>query len=99
MKHFMVEILYLVPFEEMSEIVPEHRAFLQGGYDRGWLLMSGPMVPKTGGIVIARAPSLEDIRAFFANDPYLLKGVANHRIVEFEPVKRQAQMEEWVTGD
>jgi uncharacterized protein YciI len=98
MKHFLIKITYLVPFEQMSEIVPEHRAFLQDGYERSWLLMSGPMSPKTGGIVIARAPSSEEIQAFFANDPYLLKGVASHRIVEFEPVKRQAFIEAWVAG-
>ena len=33
MKHFVLEGEYLVPFEELSELIPKHRAFLQKGYD------------------------------------------------------------------
>lgn len=98
MQHFLVEITYTVPFETLSEVVPEHRAFLQTGYEMGWLLMSGPQNPKTGGIVIAKAPSLDDMHAFFAKDPYVVKGLARYRFVEFEPVKRQAFLEDWITS-
>ncbi len=35
MKHFLVEIQYLVPVEQMADILPDHRAFLQTGYDKG----------------------------------------------------------------
>jgi uncharacterized protein YciI len=96
MKHFIVEITYTAPFEQLSETVPEHRAFLQTGYDSGWLLCSGPQVPKTGGIVVARAPSLKEIESFFTNDPYQQKGMATYRFCEFEPVKRQSFLEDWV---
>ena len=98
MKHFMVEITYTVPFENLSSVLPEHRAFLQPGYDRGWLLMSGPLNPKTGGIVIARAPGVEDLREFFQHDPFAVKGLATYTFVEFDPVKRQSFMEEWISG-
>ena len=97
MKNFMIEITYIVPFEQLTDTVPEHRNFLQTGYDKGWLLCSGPQVPKTGGIVIARAPSMEEIVQFFTNDPYQKKGFATYRFCEFEPVKRQAFLEDWVS--
>jgi uncharacterized protein YciI len=97
MKHFIVEITYTVPFEALTEVVPVHRAFLQEGYDKGWLLMSGPLNPKTGGIVVGRAPSVDDLRDFFRKDPYSIKGLATYKFVEFEPVKRQAFLEEWVS--
>jgi uncharacterized protein YciI len=98
MKHFIVEINYKIPAEQMAEIVVEHRQFLQTGYDRGLLLCSGPRVPRTGGMVVARAASLEEIQRFFADDPYHLHDVAEHHFVEFEPVKRQAFLEDWVAG-
>lgn len=98
MLHFLVEITYTVAFEALSSVVPDHRAFLQTGYDKGWLLMSGPLNPKTGGIVVAKAPSIDDLRAFFSKDPYSIKGLAKYRFVEFEPVKRQALLEDWVTS-
>jgi len=98
-KHFIVELTYCVPFEQLSALVPEHRTFLQAGYERGWLLMSGPQVPKTGGIIVARAPGLEDLQAYFCGDPFARHGVAVYRYVEFEPVRRQAGMEGWAAGE
>ena len=97
-KFFVVEVTYLIPVEQLGETLGEHRAFLQTGYDQGWLLLSGPQSPKTGGIIIARAPSRQAIEAFFSHDPYQVKGMATYRFVEFEPVKRAPMMEEWVTG-
>jgi uncharacterized protein YciI len=98
MRHFIIEITYLVPFEQLGATVAEHRAFLQTGYDLGLLLFSGPQNPKTGGIVVARAKSSEEIQAFFAKDPYALSGKGKHRFVEFEPVKNQPFLAEWITG-
>jgi len=98
MKHFLVEINYLVPAETIGETVVEHRAFLQTGYDRGLLLISGPRVPRTGGVVIARAGSLQEIQEFFRDDPYQQKGLAAYTFTEFDPVKRQPFLEDWATG-
>jgi uncharacterized protein YciI len=98
MKHYVVEITFTAPLTRIEEILPQHRAFLQTGYDRGWLLMSGPLQPRTGGLVVARSPSLEEIQSFFRQDPYQLNGVATYRFVEFSPVKRQPSMESWING-
>lgn len=96
MNHFVVEITYSVPFEQLSATVPAHRAFLQTGYDRGWLLCSGPLPSRTGGIVVARAPSLEELEAFFTDDPYQRQNLATYRFIAFEPVKFQPFLAEWV---
>ncbi|GAP16487.1 YciI family protein [Levilinea saccharolytica] len=98
MKHFLIEITYTVPAEGLGEVVAAHRAFLREGYDRGLLLLSGPQVPRVGGIAVGRAESREEIEAFFNQDPYLQAGVATHRIVEFDPVLRQDWLETWVMG-
>ena len=58
MKHFLVDIDYLVPVEELAEILPRHRAFLQTGYDKGILLCSGPKEPRTGGLAVAAGAGL-----------------------------------------
>ncbi len=99
MKHFLVEIEYTAPIEIINMIVDEHRQFLQTGYDKGWLLMSGPKFPKTGGLVIARAPSMEAIQEFFFTDPYQQHKAATYRFVEFEPVKYQTFMNEWIHSE
>ena len=96
MKHFIIDIHYLIPAEQLGETTTEHRAFLQGGYKQGMLLFSGPKVPKTGGIIVARAESLEKLVEFFNNDPYQKKGVATYQFVEFNPVLNQEFLTDWV---
>ena len=98
MKHFLVLINYTVPADQFGENVKLHRDFLQGGYERGWLLMSGPRNPKTCGIAIARAPSQQDLADFFKDDPYRLLGLADHEFIEFDPVKHQPWLSEWING-
>ena len=95
-KYFMIEITYLIPAEQMVEITTKHRAFLKDGYECGWLLISGPQVPRTGGLVVGRAPSLEAIQGLFSNDPYQVEKVATYRFVEFNPIFRQAFLEDWI---
>ena len=52
MRHFIVELTYTVPFEQLADVIPLHRSFLQAGYERGDVLCSGPQLPKTGGIIV-----------------------------------------------
>jgi uncharacterized protein YciI len=95
MKHFIVEINYLVPLDRVQQSVPAHRAYLQLGYDAGLLLCSGPKVPATGGFMLARAASLEALQSFFAQDPFSTEKLASFAFSEFQPVKRQGWAEAW----
>jgi uncharacterized protein YciI len=99
MKHFLVDINYLVPIEQLADIVPVHRAFLQTGYDQGILLLSGPREPRTGGIVIARAETQADLESFFRQDPYAIQKVATHSLIEFNPVLFQPWLNNWIKGE
>lgn len=98
MTHFIITLTFKVPFDTFGDAVQRHRAFLQEGYDQGFLLCSGPLETRTGGIVIARAESPEALQAFFSRDPYRCEGLAEHAFQAFTPAKRQPFLEAWVTG-
>ena len=98
MCHFLIEITYKVPTEKLDEFVSLHRSFLQTGYDSGLLLYSGPQEPRVGGIILARAESKEVIIEFFSHDPYQKNKIAEYRLVEFNPVKFQPFLQEWIEG-
>jgi uncharacterized protein YciI len=98
MKSFIIEVTYTAPLDQIDANVTEHRAFLQTGYDKGWLLCSGPQNPRTGGMIVARAPSLDELKNFCNQDPFIQRKLASYRFVEFNPVKRQAFMEDWLNG-
>lgn len=91
LKYFIIDYHYLVPFEKVAENVADHRAHLDEGYAKGWFLASGPQNPKTGGLLIARAPERSDLDAFFARDPFVTRKIAEPRVIEFEPVKRHPE--------
>lgn len=96
MKHFVVEIIYKAPLEKINEVRDRHRAFLDDGYKRGMILMSGPQVPRIGGVIIGRADSMEDFASLLADDPYQVEGVAEYKFMEFTPVHFQEIIKEWI---
>lgn len=98
LKYFVLELTYLAPLDKVAEGVVEHRAHLDLGYQRGWLLASGPQNPKVGGVVIARAPERADLEAFIAQDPFVINKIASYRFIEFEPVKRHPEMAGFFTA-
>jgi uncharacterized protein YciI len=99
MQIFVILITYRKPVEEISETVVRHRQFLHGGFQRGWLLFSGPQEDRKGGIILARAPSQADLEEFFKNDPYRLEAVADHRFLPFNPVLSQDFIKPWLAGE
>ena len=95
MKHFLLEGEYLVPFEELSELIPKHREFLQRGYDSGFFLCSGPQIAR-GGFLIARADSLAKLEELLAEEPFTkAKKMRFSRITEFNPVQHQPILKDW----
>lgn len=96
MKHFIVEIIYKVPLEKIDAVRDRHRGFLEKGYEKGIILMSGPQVPRTGGIIIARGSSMEEVAQFLENDPYQIEKVADYKFLEFNPVHFQELIKEWI---
>jgi uncharacterized protein YciI len=96
MKHFMIEMTYLVPFKDIEKILKEHREFLDIGYQKDLLLCSGPQNPRIGGIVFAKANDKDEIIEFFSKDPLQTEKFAKYRYVEFNPVKFNPILKEWI---
>ena len=96
MRHFIVELSFRQPMETFGEAVGRHRSFLQQAYDSGKLLISGPRVDKTGGLIVARGESENEIRQLFADDPYKVEGLADYAFTEFTPTKAQPLLADWV---
>ncbi len=82
---FVIALTYLKPTEEIDALLAAHREFLREQYDNGVFLMSGRMVPRTGGIIIATADSRADIEAIIELDPFRQAGAASYTITEFVP--------------
>ncbi len=97
MKYFFLEEQHLVPFEQRDpNLIVKHRQFLQRGYDKGHFLLSGPSIPPTGGVLVARAESLEQLNEILADEPFCQANLMRFsRIIEFNPVQHQPFLSEW----
>lgn len=84
---FLIQLSYKVPLAEADKYVQAHREFLDYYYKQGLLILSGPLKPRTGGIIIAATTDKEYLLSIFKQDPYILADIADYQFIEFTPVK------------
>lgn len=84
---FIIELTYKAPLEEVDKCLKAHREFLDDQYRNGLILASGPMNPRTGGIIIAFGRNQAELEMIFKQDPFALLDIADYRFIEFTPIK------------
>ena len=89
----LIELTHIADVHEIDMHLQEHRQFLQENYNKGFLLVSGPKIPRNGGICIAMT-SLEDAQNLMRNDPFWIHNLAEYRFVEFDAVKMHEKIKE-----
>jgi uncharacterized protein YciI len=83
---FLIKITYTKPLDIVEPYVVSHREFLKLGYEKDYLVVSGPQNPRVGGIIISQLKDREQLEAFFKQDPYQIHKLADYEIIEFNPV-------------
>ena len=91
----IIHLHYQKPLEEVAKHLVEHRLFLDQGYQKGLFLASGPLDPKTGGIIIATG-NLDDIKKLLEKDPYNTHNLAAYEFMSFDPVKHDKIISQWL---
>ncbi|ADR35402.1 YCII-related protein (plasmid) [Sulfuricurvum kujiense DSM 16994] len=82
---FIVSLTYIKPLEEVDALLDEHVAYLKEQYALGNFVASGRKVPRTGGVILARSVSREEIETIITLDPFYRHHVAEYEISEFSP--------------
>jgi uncharacterized protein YciI len=80
---FVVDLEYIRPVEEVDAHMAAHRAWLEQHYAAGTFLASGPKEPRSGGVILASAPSREALDAILADDPFQVHGLAKFEVTQF----------------
>ncbi len=92
---FVVKLTYRKPIEEVEKVTVPHRLFLDKLYADDVLVMSGPAVPRTGGILLAKGGrSKDELWQILQNDPFHTEGIATYEIIEFNPIKHIAALKD-----
>lgn len=94
---FIVTLTYIRPIEEIEAKTAEHRAWLDQHVASGLLIAAGPMVPRTGGVFLARGGGAKaDLAAVLKDDPFQVHGLADYVITEFAPGKYHPALAEFL---
>jgi uncharacterized protein YciI len=86
---FVVLITYKEPLEIIEKHLAAHRAYLDIGFQKNYLVVSGPKNPRTGGVLLSQLTDRRTLDLFISQDPYVLNDVADYEVIEFTPVKWQ----------
>ena len=65
----------------LQKAIDAHLDYLKIGFDKGFILVSGPKVGEGGGIIIVKS---DDIEKFCNDDPLVKAGIQEYRITEFK---------------
>jgi uncharacterized protein YciI len=80
---FVVNLHYIAPLDQLDAHMTAHVKFLQKYYKQNVFVASGRKVPRTGGIILALAPSREVIQKIMEEDPFHTHGLIEFTITEF----------------
>jgi len=80
---FVIELTYTADLAQIDTHMREHMRFLKTHYASGRFLVSGRKIPRDGGIILAVGGSREAIEAVAKQDPFVVRGLADVRVIEF----------------
>lgn len=89
---FVIELNYTADLAEIDAQMRAHVAFLKKHYATGTFLVSGRKIPRDGGIIIAVGEDRQQIEAIIEEDPFVARGLADYRVVEFRASQRAPDM-------
>lgn len=84
---FVLIARYTKPIEEVDALLEDHKAWITRHSEAGRILLTARQVPLTGGLILARGESIEEMRAMIAEDPFHTSGSAEYEVLEYAPVR------------
>lgn len=85
---FVIELVYKVDLARIDAEMKAHVAWLNAHYADGTFLASGRKVPRDGGIILALGHDRAQIEAIVRADPFVARGLADYRLIEFNASQR-----------
>jgi uncharacterized protein YciI len=96
---FLIELTYRAALTDIDANMAAHVAFLNKYYEAGNFVVSGRQIPRTGGIIFAIADSEQQMEAVIREDPFVAKGLADYRIIQFRASQRASDIQARVERD
>ncbi len=96
---YLVTLTYVRPIEEVTAHLETHREWLATHTREGRILMAGPLEDRTGGFMLVRCASREDLDPMLAADSFAVHGLVDHQVRGFTVALRSPSFpEDWAPG-
>lgn len=82
---FIVSLNYICPLEKVEAYINEHVCFLKQAYENGHFIASGRKEPRTGGVILSKIKTKQDLLSILRKDPFYKHDIATFDIIEFVP--------------
>jgi uncharacterized protein YciI len=66
-----------------ESLLSEHHAFMDEQYRHGALVASGPRMPRTGGVIVARGVDVTQVERLLSEEPLARAGIAAYEVIPF----------------
>jgi uncharacterized protein YciI len=95
---FVIELIYKADLTQIDAHMTAHVRFLKKYYASGHFLVSGRKIPRDGGIILAVGTSRDEIDAIVREDPFVSRGLADFRVIEFRASQRADDIQKRIEG-
>lgn len=72
---------------QIDKYLDAHIEYLDRNYERGVFIASGRKVPRSGGIILAKARNRSELEETLNDDPFKIHNLADYELTEFVPTK------------
>jgi len=96
---YLVTLHYLRPIEEVNEHLDTHRVWLAQQTLAGKILVAGPLEDRSGGFVLARSDSRDELDRMLTLDSFVVHHMVEPRVQGFDAALCSASFpSDWAPG-
>jgi uncharacterized protein YciI len=90
---FILELTYKADLAKIDASMAAHMTFVRKYYASGTFVVSGRKIPRDGGIILAVGKDRAEVQAIADEDPFVVRGLAEVRVVEFRVSQRASDIQ------
>jgi uncharacterized protein YciI len=90
---FIIELTYKADVTKIDANMAAHMTFVRKYYASGHFLVSGRKIPRDGGVILAVGKDRAEVQAIAEEDPFVVRGLADIRVVEFRVSQRASDIQ------
>lgn len=95
---FVIDLKYIVPLEQLDAHMTEHVKYLHKYYKLNVFVASGRKVPRTGGVILAKGKSREEVDEIIREDPFYQHKLAEFSVTEFLTSQVHPDIKKFLNG-